>query len=266
MIRYRRPEQPADFEPRVADAKEAIRRAVEVEGRNPASKEFDDLWKHFKSHFEVAQHEKCFFCEGLVTATQDGDVEHFFPKAGITTLGPWHETGKGSKTKKLSERGYWWLAYEWTNYSLACQKCNQRNKGNHFPTSPEIGEEGPSINDNRIRLLLNAFDDVVEESLSFNQSGFAVPLDDRGRMTIRVCGLNRSALVSSRFKQLRLVQGKLDQLIQALADNNATRIKEVASDLEIIGADDWPFAGQTRALVSAQLQISWDELKLLAAD
>lgn len=41
------------------------------------------------------------------------DVEHFRPKAG-----------------------YWWLAYDATNYVLACTACNRDRKGTQFPLQP----------------------------------------------------------------------------------------------------------------------------------
>ena len=47
------------------------------------------------------QHDKCCFCESKVTAISYGDVEHYRPKAAY----------KQNKSDKLSETGYYWLAY-----------------------------------------------------------------------------------------------------------------------------------------------------------
>lgn len=78
--------------------------------------------KSVKEALCLYQNNKCCFCESSLHA-QHGDVEHFRPKAG------WVQENKD----QLSDTGYYWLAYDWENLFLSCQKCNQTFKKNFFP-------------------------------------------------------------------------------------------------------------------------------------
>lgn len=64
------------------------------------------------------------------------DVDHFRPKLGITVDG----------VKLVGHDGYYWLAYEWWNFRLSCQRCNRpekddaevlHGKANEFPVRDE---------------------------------------------------------------------------------------------------------------------------------
>ncbi|MDQ2687964.1 MAG: hypothetical protein M3Y28_08875, partial [Armatimonadota bacterium] len=55
-----------------------------------------------------AQHGKCCYCERVIG--EDGDVEHFRPKAAVC-----QGAGLPQETP-----GYYWLAYDWDNFLLAC--------------------------------------------------------------------------------------------------------------------------------------------------
>ncbi len=72
------------------------------------------IWRH--------HHKKCCYCERKRDLKRESDVEHFRPKAGVT--------------EEKAHPGYWWLAYEWTNYLFSCKACNQEYKKNHFPLLP----------------------------------------------------------------------------------------------------------------------------------
>lgn len=77
-----------------------------------------------KKKLITAQHKKCCFCESRVTHIADGDVEHFRPKGGFR---------QATSDTMLTQPGYYWLAYEWSNLFFCCQMCNQRSKKNLFP-------------------------------------------------------------------------------------------------------------------------------------
>lgn len=76
-----------------------------------------------KRALEKAQYDKCCFCETDFAAVAYGDVEHFRPKKGY----------RQSVREKLVKPGYYWLAYEWSNLFLSCERCNQQFKKNLFP-------------------------------------------------------------------------------------------------------------------------------------
>jgi uncharacterized protein (TIGR02646 family) len=70
------------------------------------------------------QNGKCGFCESNILSISSGDVEHFRPKGG------YHQN---NKKRELSKPGYYWLAYEWNNFILSCERCNRIHKKNYFP-------------------------------------------------------------------------------------------------------------------------------------
>src|SRR5262245_37503875 len=94
---------------------------------------FPGIWKDFKAFFSYAQFGKCGFCESPILETYPGDVEHYRPKSAISALrddvdalGQQREALAGITgrlTDTVSSTGYYWLAYEWSNYLLACSVC-----------------------------------------------------------------------------------------------------------------------------------------------
>ena len=79
---------------------------------------FDDHWNNadVRGLLHAMQAHICAYC-GLEERTLD--VEHFRPKGAIH--------GEPDST------GYWWLAYESSNYFFGCPACNQKRKGTRFP-------------------------------------------------------------------------------------------------------------------------------------
>ena len=64
-------------------------------------------------------HNKCAYCE---TFEPEPEIEHYRPKKQINGVA------------RSEHKGYYWLAYEWTNLLPACHDCNKNGvKGNHFP-------------------------------------------------------------------------------------------------------------------------------------
>lgn len=65
---------------------------------------------------------KCGYCETHESAGASLRVDHYRPKGRVVDA-PNHN-------------GYYWLAYEWSNLVLSCEKCN-RKKWDHFPLEDE---------------------------------------------------------------------------------------------------------------------------------
>ncbi len=110
------------------------------------------IWGEVKPAFMAAQHRKCGYCEVKITEAA-GDVEHFRPKNALWELtAPGAEledlvNQRGRKYNKRFDSGYYWLAYDWDNYLVACATCNQRWKSALFPVqarrtrAPQEGDE-----------------------------------------------------------------------------------------------------------------------------
>jgi uncharacterized protein (TIGR02646 family) len=162
------------------------RRHFETTGAVPAN--FPPHWTKpdVRGLLHAMQGRVCAYC-GM--GTNGLDVEHFRPK--------------GSVEEDQRHGGYWWLAYECSNYFLGCTVCNQKRKQNSFPIRPgtarctyaardTIGAEG--------RVLLDPADDPVEEWLALRKedvTAFLVPnpnlsaaSQSRVREAIEFLGLN----------------------------------------------------------------------------
>lgn len=94
-------------------------------------------WVLLKKWLSNASGHKCWYCEAK-SSRAPFDVDHFRPKLGITVDG----------IKLAGHTGYYWLAYEWWNFRLSCQRCNRpekdkmetlRGKANEFPLQNEAG-------------------------------------------------------------------------------------------------------------------------------
>lgn len=279
MIRYKRPKPPPDWETRVAHARDYICRIVEG-GDIPKEDDFETLWKDdVKPRFQAAQHRKCGYCEQKLTDT--GAIDHYAPKGQVCTLlddpATWgHEIRNTNivrerKNPRISgcEVGYWWRAYDWNNYILACERCNTGWKRDLFPirearcqpmprtrAAAEMWKETP--------LLLNPFDsDEPWRHLRYLEKGEILGVSEQGRETIRTCALDRESLREDRerfiddvLRQLRLLrrlEKEIEELERVGAVDEIGIIEKEISDLwDTIGRwqeDAAPFAGVIRSVI-----------------
>ncbi len=183
-------------------------------------------------------HNKCCYCEVKLDRIQakqkyglNGDIEHFRPKSSVLEV-PDHS-------------GYWWLASDWNNLLIACQRCNRGSytkggstgKANRFPLENEkdrayYPEDNLSLEK---PLLLDPTIDQPAEHLIFSDDGRVYSDSEKGKTSILVYGLNRSNLVEDRkaiIEDIRKLYNTLRYLwknARKLAGNK----KEILSDPEI---------------------------------
>lgn len=106
---------------RVLAEADARRRAILI-NRNRAR------WTAVRDAYEEASHGKCWYTE-CRSPGADNDIDHFRPKLGVT--------------EDVNHPGYYWLAFDWRNFRLSCQRANRPRRGagnsraggkaNHFP-------------------------------------------------------------------------------------------------------------------------------------
>ena len=109
-------------------------------------------WRAVRDAFEDESNGKCWYAE-CRSPGADNDIDHYRPK--------------GRVAEDETHPGYYWLAFEWTNLRLSCQRANRRRrnpeggktggKGDHFPLvypedrarrpDDELAREVPSIVD-----------------------------------------------------------------------------------------------------------------------
>lgn len=179
MIRIHRPQQaPEILLSRGPAARERLREAVE---RGDENLSFSEIYRDsaVKQALRQAQREKCCFCEALIG--NEGDVEHFRPKAAV----------RQSATAPLEKPGYWWLAYSWDNLLLCCTHCNQREKKSLFPlANPHRRAQAPddSLTDEE-PLFLDPSHVDPREHITFDRYE-PRGLTEKGRITIEALGLD----------------------------------------------------------------------------
>ena len=149
------------------------------------------------------QHYKCCFCESKIGHIDDGDVEHFRPKAA----------SRQAAGAPFVQPGYYWLAYHWDNLFLACTKCNQRHKGNLFPLQTPASRALSHRHDvtGEDPLFIHPEHDDPAQHLTFDHENI-VPAggSERGRATIEGLRLDRTELTQHRAEMLSVVKALYD--------------------------------------------------------
>jgi hypothetical protein len=229
MRRFERPPEPARFTKRARDARTGLAELDASERSDHIDKKAA-VWRDFKASYIDAQRGVCAYCEHDTAASSHGDVEHFRPKGAIRLRedgAPLTATAAPPALvdKTASEEGYWWLAFEWSNYMFACQICNEAWKRDQFPLATPADRttwgEGYRCDSERPQLL-DPFEERFEPSQHFEyvDDGGGVwqirGRDERGNATIAACGLHRSALRTARNNRLKEVPSRVDAVIAAL--------------------------------------------------
>ncbi len=272
MLQFKRPRRPNGFKQK---SKEQLT-SLGVPGSNDWPKFKDKFWQNLKPNFMKAQYQKCGYCEIQISA--NGDVEHYRPKSEVQKLvAEGTELAnsrrlKGRKRPAITENGYWWLAYDWENYLLACAICNQKYKSALFPVAPnrkprnheKYKARDPKKTDikNEKPLLINPFEKELDpfEHFEFLKTGIikARDGDTRGKETIRVCGLRRISL--SRQRGPRAVEIWDDALEFLDPDNTPREFKKLAIGLYFSGHEVNLYAGMARIIFKQITFMEWSEL------
>ncbi|AIC29521.1 HNH endonuclease protein (plasmid) [Rhizobium etli bv. mimosae str. IE4771] len=198
------------------------------------------LLEHLVSDFNG----KCAYCESDFRAVTPSDVEHYRPKAAITT-----------PTAKLAP-GYFWLAGDYSNLLNSCPDCNRPRKhkvpgqtkgtllgkGSQFPLSDETlrvrSHQVAIASENGVRLLLDPCHDNPEDHLEFEANGNVRARKHEGvesamgLHSIDVYALRRMHLVQKRcgvLLDLAAVFGELNHHVE-----NDNLLREQASSQELI--------------------------------
>lgn len=119
----------------LARAEEALELVSAAETRADRSEAFRlkaRIWSLIKKDLSNLSNGKCWYCEVRQTRSVMA-VDHFRPKGNLKDVVPEHD-------------GYWWLAFDISNYRFSCTRCNSplkgeddivRGKHNSFPLLDE---------------------------------------------------------------------------------------------------------------------------------
>ncbi|WP_435243732.1 HNH endonuclease [Streptomyces cucumeris] len=185
---------------------------------------FREMWREDAIRDQlIALMDKCWYCETKFVRSPY-HVDHYRPKSVVVGA--------------VERRGYWWLAYDPTNYRLSCHHCNSGGarygnqsagpgKGARFPLLGQRASEGESL-DSELPVLLDPVVAEDAELVGFDGQGYArrrpgqsysdheVARDlCRVDETIRMLALNSDLLVESRSTLI----GRVDGLVQLYLTN-----------------------------------------------
>jgi hypothetical protein len=210
MLLAKRPRTPDGFNRSARAARATIRDLIAKQER-PLSKDFEDAWSDFKHVLAAAQGHRCGYCDRKVLGGDDGTIDHFRPKAEVTTLyddpATWgnqkaHSAGvEARRTQLVSELGYHWLAYAWNNSVFACSCYNEKWKRAISPVSAHPRSISPRPKGREEPLLLHCYRTLrPSDYLQFNADGTVEARDEsrHGQETIRTVGLYRDPLCDER--------------------------------------------------------------------
>jgi hypothetical protein len=144
-----------------------------------------------KDALRRASFDKCMYCESKISHTYYGDVEHIKPKSAFPEL-----------------------EFEWDNLGYICAQCNGE-KSNKFDASCPF---------------INPYDEVPSDHLValgpyLRHTGGS----ERGELTIREVGLNRTALVEKRLERMTAIANLIDKIHKT---KNATLKALIIAELE----------------------------------
>lgn len=192
MIRY--PISPAELEAAIEQEKRGwLTKAKHKTAAFRAAKKFNETesknsWGEIKPVFMRLQHNKCAFCDRLLSAGRiEHDVEHFRPKSAVK---PWPPKSKEPKlpykfsTGEATDPGYYLIAYNIFNYVTSCKMCNTTLKGNCFPIASKRAMDTDDFAQLRQELQfliypLGEIDDDPEELITY-QGILPIPKHRRG--------------------------------------------------------------------------------------
>ncbi|MER5520026.1 HNH endonuclease [Streptomyces sp. NPDC002763] len=180
---------------------------------------FRELWREDAIRDQlIALMDKCWYCETLFDRSPY-IVDHYRPKSAIVG--------------EAKHQGYWWLAYDPTNYRLTCHYCNSGGarygnrsagpgKGARFPLLGQRASAGESL-ERELPVLL---DPVVAEDVDlvgFDRQGYVRRRPERLHSdeevahdlcrvdeTIRILALNADRLTERRSTLIDKVKGLVE--------------------------------------------------------
>ncbi|MBP4047757.1 hypothetical protein [Chromobacterium violaceum] len=214
-------------------------------------------WGLLKKWLANVSGDKCWYCEAKSTRAPF-DVDHFRPKLGVTVDG----------VKLAGHNGYHWLAYEWWNFRLSCQRCNRPEnddvdvlygKANEFPIRDEVHRcmgpagqldaESPRLLDPCVQadceLLAHGIDGEVKPNAQHGSWEY-----DRARYTIEQLGFNEWNTPEAKKNSWRI----LDDLIR-LAGNQPTVLTHLREHLSV----DHEYSSFFRSAIGTHRDKAWVE-------
>jgi hypothetical protein len=228
---------------------------------------YRDLWACLKPELAKVMHGKCWYTEAPQTGT-DTDVDHFRPKNAVKDV-------RRPDTNELHP-GYWWRAFDSTNYRYSCIVANRRRrdietgnvggKADEFPIWREERRAWCPTDscDDEQPLLIDPCNAAEVAYITFAENGEATPRyseTDKRRLfrmaeeSIKLYHLNHSEFVRERTRIRDQVQRHIEdarRYYRQLDSENANvdhAYKRAIEDLRAACSKSAPFSSFAVAML-----------------
>lgn len=118
---------------------------------------------------------------------------------------------------------YWWLGNNWANYYLCCENCCTQ-KGDRFPVQGERIGPNQAVEEENPMLLDPCTQEDTSNHIAF-EGPEAIPLTEKGALSIDVFGLNRPRLAENRRIFLEAALAKIDAYLAKDGNNSAKHLQ-----------------------------------------
>lgn len=212
---------------------------------------------------------KCWYCE-IKQERSDKAVDHFRPKNRVADTDPVHE-------------GYWWLAFEKSNFRYSCTFCNSQRKnpetdetggkGDHFPLLPssprarkpgEENAESPALLD-----PCKAQDPILLDFLDNGEPCAKYPDHPikkyRAEISIKLYHLDHPGIVerrriqAARIKSLIKNANRIYEKCDACSPDDDSLFDEIVSSLADFMSEKSELSAFSRKIIRGYRHISWVE-------
>lgn len=213
--------------------------------RNAIIDDNNNLWTELKDFLLNISNNKCWYSESK-DAYNHLHVDHFRPKKIAMGL------------DKKDKGGYWWLAFEWTNYRVTGGAGNVKKK-DKFAVRQHKCEDPDGCVDDELFYFLDPCEEEDVLKLTFNEHGEAVSIYkagwdyERASYTIENLNLNFKLLKEARKNVwtkcstlIREAQNLMSEMDARPSAKKRGQIKEKIKQLKQFVANDAEFSATAR--------------------
>lgn len=201
-------------------------------------------WREIKPILKDTYGNICWY-SGSDLSNSVGDIDHYRPK---------NESKDLDGTTILSD-GYWWLAYDYTNYRLSCVVSNSRFEGggkrNYFPLrdASRAGSQDSTC-ENEEPLLLDPCKKHDTELVGYLDNGEVIALskdpwqEKRVKKSVELYNLNR--FNAARRLVIEGCQTTLEAFEMAYEQSNSEKMIKYAKHIRNLANEKSPYSSVAR--------------------
>lgn len=207
---------PQDWLDRADNLTQQLIDAPNKAARNIIIEANQNMWTELKDHLRNLSHNKCWYSESKNDSAHC-HVDHFRPK------------GRAIDEYGADKGGYWWLAFEWSNYRYSAPVENIRKRDYFQVNANKANSPDDSLEMEDIRFL-DPTDIEDPDKLAYTNEGLVTPKSTvdternfiQAEYTIRRMNLNKLEMKESRkgkYFETTLLIRKIDRLMLQQAHN-----------------------------------------------